>query len=101
MAGATASKLWKTGNRMMTMDRFDCEHVFKRLDDYLDRELTPEEIQLIEEHLKICAWCASTYAFQENVLQEMRTKLQRVSAPAQLRNKVAAALKKARQEMTD
>jgi len=85
----------------MTMDRFDCEHVFKRLDDYLDRELAPEEIQLIEEHLKICAWCAGTYAFQENVLQEVRAKLQRVSASAQLRNRVTEALRKARQKRTD
>lgn len=78
------------------IDRFTCEQVFERLDDYLDRELTPREMQLIEEHLEICAWCAGTYGFQEETLNALRSRIQRVPAAPQLRSKVAAALKRAR-----
>ena len=32
---------------MRTVDKYNCEQVFKRLDDYLDRELTPPEMERI------------------------------------------------------
>jgi anti-sigma factor (TIGR02949 family) len=86
---------------MNEMDRFNCEQVFQRLDDYLDRELTPQEIELIREHLEICAWCAGAYAFQAGILDELRNKLQRVPVPSQLRSRVMDALQRARTESGD
>jgi anti-sigma factor (TIGR02949 family) len=83
------------------MDRFNCEQVFKRLDDYLDHELTPDEMERITEHLEICAWCANTYEFQAGILNELRDRLQRVPAPTHLRAKIAGALAKARAEASD
>jgi anti-sigma factor (TIGR02949 family) len=83
------------------MDRYDCEHVFKRLDDYLDRELTPQEMKLIEEHLEICAWCAETYQFQAEVLNAVRSRLQRIPTSSRLLAKVSSALKKAQGEVSD
>lgn len=83
---------------MNPLDRFNCEQVFKRLDDYLDHELTPQEMKLIEEHLEICAWCAGAYDFQAGVINELRQRLQHIPAPDRLREKVANALKKVRDE---
>jgi len=86
---------------MRELDRFNCEQVFKRLDDYLDRELNTEETELIKEHLEICQWCADTYEFQAEVLVSVRERVQRVAAPPQLRDRIAAALQRARAESTE
>ncbi len=77
-------------------DRYTCEEVFRRLDDYVDRELSPEETRLVEAHLETCAQCASEYAFEGGVLDGLRRKLRRIEAPADLRDRVTRALQKAR-----
>jgi Putative zinc-finger len=54
---------------MAQIDRYTCEETIRRLDDYLDRELTPHELQLVNEHLEVCAMCASEYAFEARALR--------------------------------
>ncbi len=73
-------------------DRFTCEEVFARLDDYLDRELTAEELQLVRKHLETCAACAAEYRFESGVLQDVRAKLQRLSVPEGLMARIAARI---------
>jgi anti-sigma factor (TIGR02949 family) len=41
----------------MMMPMLDCETVMRRLWDYLDRELTAERMQEIEQHLEHCEKC--------------------------------------------
>jgi anti-sigma factor (TIGR02949 family) len=77
---------------MAQIDRYTCEEAIRRLDDYLDRELTPHEMQLVQEHLAVCALCASEYAFEASTLERLRDKLQRMPAPADLMTKVFRAL---------
>ena len=83
------------------LDRFNCEQVFKRLDDYLDRELSPDEMRSIEEHLEICAWCASTYQYEAEVLEAVRKRVQRITAPSHLMAKISGALAKTSVDGTD
>lgn len=77
---------------MSQIDQYTCEQVFRRLDDYLDRELTPEETELVRQHLEICAACAAEHQFQASVIQQVRSRLQRVPAPEGLRSKVSDLL---------
>jgi anti-sigma factor (TIGR02949 family) len=77
---------------MSPIDRYTCEETFLRLDDYLDRELTAEEMELVREHLKTCAVCAAEYSFEGSLLQEIRNRLGRLAAPADLLQKVQGAL---------
>jgi predicted anti-sigma-YlaC factor YlaD len=42
-------------------DRLTCEETFRRLDDYLDRELNHHEMALVRKHLKACDVCESAY----------------------------------------
>jgi anti-sigma factor (TIGR02949 family) len=86
---------------MKEIDRFTCEQVFKRLDDYIDQELTPGEMQMIREHLEICAWCAQTFEFQASVLDALQERIQRIPAPIDLRDRVAGALRRAREEASE
>jgi len=77
---------------MTTPDRFTCEEVFQRLNDYLDKELTDREIRLVEEHLETCAVCASEYRFEGQLLESLRAKLRNPNLPPDLVEKIRAAL---------
>jgi len=77
---------------MTAADRYTCEQVFLRLNDYLDRELSPAEMAMVKEHLDTCARCASEHAFEDSVLREMKEKLRRIDLPRSLVDKVAAIL---------
>ena len=81
---------------MRPVDRYNCEETFRRLDDFLDRHLSPEEIRLVQEHLDTCGQCASEYAFEESVLRNVRAKLQRIKAPDDLLSRVRQALERER-----
>ncbi len=80
---------------MKPVDRYDCAEAFRRLDDYLDRELTPEEMAMVREHLLECEVCAMEFKFERGVLDGVREKLRRISAPDDLRTRVLAAIRRA------
>ena len=77
---------------MTSIDRYTCEEVVRRLDDYVDRELAPHEMQLMREHLETCAACAKEYAFAEATLRTIKAKLRRIEVPADLMAHVALRL---------
>ena len=70
-----------------------CEETFRRLDDFLDHELSESECLLVQEHLEICAICAAKVKFEASIWSEVRTKLQRTAVPPGLREKVAHLLR--------
>jgi anti-sigma factor (TIGR02949 family) len=78
------------------LNRYTCEEVFRRIDEFLDRELRPGEIGLVRAHLETCAACASEYAFEESVLIGVREKLRRVAVPSELHDRIALRLAEAR-----
>jgi anti-sigma factor (TIGR02949 family) len=73
---------------MTTLNRYTCEETFRRLDDYLDRELSPDEQQLVNEHLQVCAACAREFEFEASLLQSVRGKLRQIALPEALQLKV-------------
>jgi anti-sigma factor (TIGR02949 family) len=75
---------------MTELSRMACAEVFRRLNDYLDHELSAAEIEQVEAHLRTCEECAREYAFEAGVLQDIRARLRRSKAPDTLR---AAILK--------
>jgi len=83
---------------MNQIDRYTCEQVFQRLDNYIDRELSDDEMKLVQEHIEICAWCAKTYSFEVKVLNSMRDRLQKFRVPSDLLSKVSLALDAAESE---
>lgn len=70
------------------------------MDDFLDRELQPNEAARVRAHLETCAACASEYAFEERVLIDVRAKVQRVNVPAALRQRIVLRLTAARASPT-
>jgi anti-sigma factor (TIGR02949 family) len=74
------------------VDRYTCQEVFQRLNDYLDRELSAEEMALVRAHLDTCAQCASEYAFESSALGELKAKLRRIDLPQSVLAKIQAIL---------
>lgn len=81
---------------MKTVDWLTCEETIRRLDDYLDRALTPRERAEVGAHLEVCGACARAYGMQERFVEEVRGKVNRIAAPPALRERVTALLREAR-----
>lgn len=79
---------------MTTPSRFTCEQVFARLDDYVDRELSVEEMRMVHEHLETCAACAGEHQFESTVIAEVRERLRRIELPAGLMARISEKLGK-------
>jgi anti-sigma factor (TIGR02949 family) len=77
---------------MGQIDRYTCEEAFRRLDDYLDRELPESERALVKQHLETCAVCASEYTFEESVLVQLKEKARKLSAPPDLLSRISRKL---------
>jgi anti-sigma factor (TIGR02949 family) len=75
------------------LNRHTCEEAFRRLDDFLDRRLSPEETRLVKEHLQICDACTREFTFEASVLSGVRRKLRHLEAPPDLLGKVLSGLK--------
>lgn len=71
---------------------YTCREAFSKLDDFLDRALTADEMRRVREHLELCAVCASEFAFEESLLQHLREKVRRIDLPEDLLARVEAAL---------
>jgi len=78
----------------VTLDRYTCLETVRRLDDYLDRELSVAERFEVERHLGTCDQCLGRFQFEAALLDELRTKLRRVSAPETLAERLRAALRR-------
>jgi anti-sigma factor (TIGR02949 family) len=80
---------------MSRPDRLTCEETFRRLDDFVDRELTADEAAMVREHLETCVVCAREYAFESSLLRSVRAKLNHISAPPDLMQKISRRLAEA------
>jgi anti-sigma factor (TIGR02949 family) len=77
---------------MHELNRKTCEEAFRRLDDFLDRRLDPEETRLVEEHLRVCEACTREFTFEASVLDGVKQKLRQLAAPAELLTRILARL---------
>lgn len=75
------------------MPHISCREAFSKLADYLDRELSPSELQDVEAHLEICRVCAREFAFEEALLAGLKAKLRRARLPDALRRRIFDALR--------
>jgi anti-sigma factor (TIGR02949 family) len=74
------------------LNRFTCEETFRRLDDYLDRELSADELRRVEEHLQVCAACAKEFKFEASLMQSVKQKLRSIVLPEGVQARVREVL---------
>lgn len=78
----------------MTLDRYTCLETVRRLDDYLDRELSEAESHEVERHLETCDRCLQRFRFEAAVVDDLRMKLRRVTVPGELEARVRELLRR-------
>lgn len=76
----------------MLLGFYDCHDAMERLDDYLDRELSPGESRHVAIHLAICLQCAQHYRFERGFLNDVRAKIERVEVPPELMGQIHQSL---------
>lgn len=75
---------------------YTCRDAFRRIGDYLDRELTPQEMAAVRRHLEACVVCAREFAFEAGLLAGLKQRLRRLDLPEDVRSRLASALAAAR-----
>jgi anti-sigma factor (TIGR02949 family) len=73
--------------------RISCSDTILRLDDFVDRALSPEDLELVEEHLLECVECAEKFRFETSLVASLRDRLSRLAAPDGLLQSIRDRLK--------
>jgi mycothiol system anti-sigma-R factor len=71
---------------------YDCEDCIRRLDQLVDKELSPPEVEEVQVHLDECGDCTKRYRFQEGLKRLVRVSYQDQKAPAALRERLRQQL---------
>jgi anti-sigma factor (TIGR02949 family) len=69
-----------------------CDEVLARLDDYLDRNLSPDEVREVDQHLDKCLACLLKCRFEQSLLAGLRSRLRRIDLPPHLLASLSFAL---------
>ena len=72
--------------------RISCSEMVRRLDDFVDRALSPADLELVEEHLLECMKCAEKFRFEVSLMDALRERLSRIAAPEGLLRKIRERL---------
>jgi mycothiol system anti-sigma-R factor len=70
----------------------NCEETYEKMQDYLDRELSPAEMVLVKDHLDTCGICSEDFEFELTVLRKIGRTLSVTEVPSDLVDRVFAAL---------
>jgi anti-sigma factor (TIGR02949 family) len=73
---------------MESTDHDTCAAIFAMVEDWVDRHLSADDLARVERHLLVCAVCASEFRVEERMLRDLRAKVQRIQAPADLQARV-------------
>ena len=82
--------------QFLGLDLYGCKEALGRLDDYLDRELSPDEQAKVRTHLRICQECARKFSFEDKLNSGVRERVNKELLPddvTALQAKIAALLK--------
>ncbi len=66
----------------------DCNEVTERLYEYLDRELTTDEVCEVQAHLSRCPSCFELERFESGVIRLVRRRCGSERAPEHLRERL-------------
>jgi len=72
--------------------RISCSEMVLRLDDFVDRALSPADLELVEEHLLECVKCAAKFRFEASLVAALRDRLSRIAAPEGLLRRIRKRL---------
>ena len=74
-------------------DFYSCEEAVKRLNEYLDHEMSAEERVVVLKHLEICRSCLTRFSFEQTLVISLRRKVSVLCIPPTLREKLFLLLR--------
>ena len=77
----------------ISADFYSCEEAVKRLNEYLDHEMTPEERIVVLKHLEICRPCLKRFSFEQTLVVSLRQKVTALCLPEVFRVKLHSLLR--------
>lgn len=83
----------KRGADCVNADFYSCEEAVKRLNEYLDHEMTPEERVVVLRHLEICRPCLARFTFEQTLVVTLRQKVSALCLSAAVREKLISLLR--------
>lgn len=69
-----------------------CRQTFERMQDFLDRELSEEEMVLVKQHLDRCGVCAEEYVFEQSVIHFVKKGFSDCCIPTDLAGMIRKSL---------
>lgn len=72
----------------------NCDEALRRLDDYVDRELSSQEIRDVAAHLDICGMCSEEFDTEQELLAAIRAKLAHIKMPPDLMARISSRLQR-------
>ena len=70
----------------------NCGDCARALNEYLDRELSDDDIVQVRQHLDACGGCLYMFQFEESVRRLVRVRCQEQGAPESLRVRITMSL---------
>jgi len=74
-------------------DYYSCEEAVKRLNEYLDHQMTDAERVVVMRHLEICRPCLRRFTFEQTLVISLRQKVALLCVPTSLREKLHGLLR--------
>jgi mycothiol system anti-sigma-R factor len=79
---------WQAHEESVSMNCFDCVTATARLHLYIDRELSGEEVEIVQQHLRSCPNCGCRFHFDLHLKRLIHERCTIIHAPAHLRDAV-------------
>ena len=76
-----------------SFDPYECEEAIKRLNDFLDHQLSDGERAVVLKHLELCRPCLRRFTFEQTLIVSLRQKVNTVCAPPILKAKLHSLLR--------
>lgn len=70
--------------KLLGLTILGCHEALTRLDDFLDRELSPAETRQVRFHLRLCSKCARKFAWQRDYLLTIQQRLEHLAPSSDL-----------------
>lgn len=74
-------------------DFYSCEEAVRRLNEYLDHQLTDVEKVVVMRHLELCRPCLRRFTFEKTLVISLRQKAGHQAVPFALREKLHGLLR--------
>jgi mycothiol system anti-sigma-R factor len=71
----------------------DCDDCLERLYQYLDRELSENDVTVVRQHLDDCEGCSGHFVFEERFIKKVHDACAGDRAPVELRERIVLRIR--------